>query len=358
MVYVHASLNFGGGVGAVVKQLALQQVAHNNKIYILARESDKFVKNINDKNLFEVRYLKDKRGVIPTIVKGYNLKKEYTKIKALHPTEKIVLFCHCIGVVGLLGSIPKRTIIILHGHINTKGLTSDIFYKLLYRKYKCSNFVACSKECAEFYAQRFKIDCKVVLNGTVCSGEKKEYYTTKRDLVVGMISNLDNHKGFDYFLETAKILHKKYSCVKFFIVGENSEHRNIEQFANDNDLNDSIKYFGLIDNAADMLLPNIDLIVLPSIQEGLPMSLIEAQYYGIPILATKVGGIPELLIDGYNGYFIKRDACDIASKIELCLDKNRYAELSKSSFAVYNEKFSAVRMYEEYKRLVEILLGK
>ena len=108
-----------------------------------------------------------------------------------------------------------------------------------------------------------------------------------------------------------------------------------------------------MEDAANTLLPKIDLLVLPSVMEGLPMSLIEAQFYGIPILATEVGGIPELLTDGYNGYFIKRDGADIAGKIELCLSLPQYEILSKNSLILASDKFSSERMYEEYEELTE-----
>lgn len=355
MVYIHASLNFGGGVGAVVKQLTQQQIKHGDKVYILAREFDSAVKAYDDE--IKIIHLKDKKCWIPKIVKGYNLKRAYKKIKKQNANEEAVLICHCIGVAGLLGSIPKQSIIVLHGHINTSGITSELFYKLLYKRYKKSNFVACSNECAEYYRNQFNIRCKVILNGTICSGAKEKHYQDKKDFIVGMISNLDEHKGFKYFLEAAVILCKKYNHVKFYIAGTNSENFNFDDFIQNNKLSSSIKYFGEVENAANTLLPKIDLLVLPSVMEGLPMSLIEAQCYGIPILATKVGGIPELLVNGYNGYFIKRDIADIVSKVELCLDENRYKTLMKHSVEVYDAKFSAVRMYEEYKKETEKIIG-
>lgn len=351
MVYIHASLNFGGGVGAVATQLAKQQLKRGNKVYILARESDPAVKTSADK--IEVIRLKDKKGFIPKIVKGYNLKKEYNKIKKKHPTEKAVLVCHCIGVAGLFGSIPKQTIIVLHGHINSNGVISKVFYKLLFRRHRKNNFVACSKECAEYYSDYLNVNSRVILNGATCTGVKTEYFPNKKEFIVGMISNLDEHKGFKYFLEAATVLCKKYNFIKFYIAGKNSENFDFESFILNNKLNDSFKYLGEVEDAANTLLPKIDLLVLPSVMEGLPMSLIEAQFYGIPILATEVGGIPELLTDGYNGYFIKRDGADIAGKIELCLSLPQYEILSKNSLILASDKFSSERMYEEYEELTE-----
>lgn len=357
MVYVHASLNFGGGVGSVVKQLAKQQIDHGDTVYILARKSDYFAAEIAENVFAKIVYLKEGNNVIPKSVKGYNLKREFYKIKSQNLDKQIVLICHCIGVVGMLGSIPKQTIIVLHGHVKYNGYLSKLFYKLLYKRHKSRNYIACSKECADYYFEQFKLKCKVVLNGCACIGKKKEFYPSKGDFAVGMISNLDNHKGFEYLLGAAKLLNKKYNFIKFYIVGANSEKFDFDGFFKSNGMENVIEYLGEVKNAADKILPQIDLLVLPSIMEGLPMSLIEAQSYGIPILATEVGGIPEILKDGYNGFFIRRDENDIAEKIGRCLNNSLYGKLVSNSLSVYKTRFSAERMYKEYENLIRNIVG-
>ena len=357
MVYVHASLNFGGGVGAVVKQLAKQQIDHGDAVYILARRSDYYATEIAENSSVKIVYLKEGKNIIPKSVKGFNLKRDFYKIKSQNTDEKIVLICHCIGVVGMFGSIPKQTIIVLHGHVKYNGHLSKLFYKLLYKRHRSRNYIACSKECADYYFEQFKLKCKVIMNGCACVGEKKEFYPSKGDFAVGMISNLDNHKGFEYLLGAAKLLSKKYNFVKFYIVGANSEKFDFGGFFKSNGMEYVIEYLGEVKNAADKILPQIDLLVLPSIMEGLPMSLIEAQSYGIPILATEVGGIPEILKDGYNGFFIKRDERDIASKIEYCLNKELYTKMVGNSSLMYDTCLSAERMYKQYRELAECILN-
>ena len=125
-----------------------------------------------------------------------------------------------------------------------------------------------------------------------------------------------------------------------------------------NELENKVKYLGHVDNAGDCLTPSLNLVVLPSKSEGLPMTLVEAIGHGIPILATNVGGIPELLIDGKNGYFIKRDANDIAKKIKLIYDDNiLYDELSKNCHYIYNNKFTNEIMNNQYLSLYNGIEG-
>ena len=351
MIYIHASLNYGGGVGAVIKQLALQQISNGDKVFLLARKSDICVRDLINSNLVNIIYLRDNKGLIPKSVKGYNLAKEYKKVSLKFPDENIFMICHCVGVVGLLGSVPDKSIIVLHGHSNTNGFFSRLYYKMLFFRHKKKQFVSCCNECKLYYYNFFKINSKVILNGENCGTKRRHLYPMSNQFTVGMISNLDEHKGLSFFLDAVVILCKKYTNIKFYLVGNNADNFDFDAFIQENGLENSLEYFGEINDAANTILPNIDLLVLPSRMEGLPMSLIEAQSYGIPILATEVGGIPEILIDGYNGFFIKRDGADIADKIERCMDPLNYKLISENSLKIYQENFSAKRMYEEYEKL-------
>ena len=100
------------------------------------------------------------------------------------------------------------------------------------------------------------------------------------------------------------------------------------------------------------MTPYLSLVVLPSASEGLPLTLVEAIANGVPILATRVGGIPEVLVDGENGYFIERNPLDIANKIKRVYDDEPLRKsMGDRGIEKYLNEFAVDRMGEEYMKI-------
>lgn len=88
-------------------------------------------------------------------------------------------------------------------------------------------------------------------------------------------------------------------------IGGNGEIEKAEAFARDLDLGCHVSFLGWVDgNEKQRLLGETDVFVLPSYNEGLPVSVLEAMAWGIPVVTTPVGGIPELIAHGVNGFFV------------------------------------------------------
>lgn len=123
------------------------------------------------------------------------------------------------------------------------------------------------------------------------------------------------------------------------------------------DINDSVNYLGFVSDAGNNVIPKLDLLVLPSQSEGLPMCIAEAMGHDIPVLATPVGGIPEIVKDGYNGLIIKREGKDIASKIEILFkDADKYNMMSSNARETYKRFLTVDRMGQQYDQVyLEIL---
>lgn len=357
IVYVHFSLNYDGGIGTVIRQLAIRQVKSGYEVYLAADETNaETVKTLANKCKCEVILYHNRKSLLPRSVIGNNLKKiigRQFKNKCVKP----VLICHGVGVIGLLGSIPQNTFVVLHGHINCENSKSFLFYNLLlYKLKKKCQFISCSIDCAQYFFSKYKLKSRIIQNGLDTVTTKEMYYPNKK-LTIGMISYLDEHKGFRFFLDAITILSKKNYDFEYYIAGHNDENFNFSEFIYKNNLINKLHFLGEVKNAANTILPMCDIIVLPSVMEGLPMSLIEAQSYGIPILATDVGGIPEILKDGYNGYFIKRNGDDIADKITKCSDIGNYIKLSQNSKDLYMQNFTAEKMFSNYENFINETIG-
>jgi glycosyltransferase involved in cell wall biosynthesis len=129
----------------------------------------------------------------------------------------------------------------------------------------------------------------------------------KGDFVVGHIGTLDDsHKGQLQIIETARRLSAPHPEICFVLVGEG---RDFELFKQQTASLDNIALVGLVDNVGDYLKA-FDIFLFPSRHEGLGSILLDALDFGLPVIATDVGGIPEIIENGVNGFLVKPDAID------------------------------------------------
>lgn len=89
---------------------------------------------------------------------------------------------------------------------------------------------------------------------------------------------------------------------------------------------DSVRYCGWIsDKERDLLLRKTDIFVLPSYAEGMPMSILEAMAYSVPVVVTPVGGVPEIVLDGETGLLVMPGDLDaLCEKIALLIENVEY----------------------------------
>ncbi len=121
----------------------------------------------------------------------------------------------------------------------------------------------------------------------------------------------------------------------------------IRELAKEQGLEDLVSVSGWVPHASIFpLYRNADIFVLPSYAEGLPMSVLEAMGAGLPVISTEVGGIPEAVEDGVNGFLIKPGDIDsLAEKLELLInDAALRVKMGKASLLLAKEKFSAAKI--------------
>jgi glycosyltransferase involved in cell wall biosynthesis len=135
------------------------------------------------------------------------------------------------------------------------------------------------------------------------------------DLMVLTVANLRPEKGYDTLLDAARLVVDRGLPVRFVSVGRGSEEAAMVQRHRTLGLGDRFTFLGLREDVLRLLVA-ADLFVLPSRQEGLPVVLMEATSVGLPIVATAVGGVPQVLTDGVNGLVVRPDSPrDLAAAI-------------------------------------------
>ena len=181
---------------------------------------------------------------------------------------------------------------------------------------------------------------------------------------IAMIANFVDMKGHDIIIKALDILKKQNILINIIFLGsvDNSSDTNFKYYQNFLglinlfDLNDQVTLLGYVDIYET--IKHIPTIVLPSYAEGTPNSIIEAMSIGKIVICSNVGGIPEFIIDGYNGYIHKSgDYVELAEKIKSVFSLSPYqiAELSENAYKTWKEKFNpekiSVRYIEEINEL-------
>ena len=168
---------------------------------------------------------------------------------------------------------------------------------------------------------------------------KREYKVGSKTFVLGLMSWFTQKKGIHYLMQAILELKKKGSDVKLKLAGDGPLKSEFLEFIEKNHLTNMINYVGKVKGEEKQKFYNsINAFVLPSIslkndQDGIPVVLMEAIAYGLPIISTEVSGIPEICIDNYNGFLIKEKDVDsiVDSVVNLCENKDKIELFSKNS---------------------------
>jgi L-malate glycosyltransferase len=177
--------------------------------------------------------------------------------------------------------------------------------------------------------------------------------------VVGNIAALVPHKGQRYLIEAAHLVLQHMPDTRFVILGEGELRDPLERLVEERRLQKHVLLPGF---RTDVLgcLKTFDLFVMSSITEGLGTSLLDAMACARPIVATRAGGIPELVENEVNGLLVEpRDAEALARAIVRALaDESLRERLRRAGLARVNERFTAVRMVAETVRVYERVAGR
>lgn len=172
--------------------------------------------------------------------------------------------------------------------------------------------------------------------------------TGPQNLWVGIIAELHKNKGLDFAIEAWSEISLKYKGIKLVIIGEGEERKNLEKKIELSRLNASVFLVGKKDNAAT-LLKAFDVFLLPSVKEGLPYVILEAGAAELPVVATSVGGLVEIIDDMKSGILIQsKHPKEIAKAVSYLIDKPESA-----SKMAYNLKGKVAKVFTLKKMFKE-----
>lgn len=260
--------------------------------------------------------------------------------------------------------VARVKVIITEHNVDVwKSMLHFLIDRFLFKKTDC--FIAVSETVRNFYSAKLCVPAekiKVVYNGidvaafsrqSSVSSLKKEFEIKNDEKVISVIGRLVPQKGFDIFLEAFSRLSLN---ARALIVGEGPllESLKVSTFQSST-LKDKVIFTGLRKDIPE-ILSITDILVLPSKREGLPMILLEAMAAGAIVVASRVGGTPEVVEDGINGFLVEpQDVEGLKDKIEYILnaDSRELDKIREAAQRTIAEKFSLEKMVAEHEKIYE-----
>ena len=196
-------------------------------------------------------------------------------------------------------------------------------------------------------------------SGAARSGElRRQWGIGERDLVVGMVANFNRAvKGVGYFFDAMPAIAAAVPEARFLLLGRGEEEAALRAKAKADGIEDRVVFAGFQQDIGpyyDMM----DVSVLTSLSEGLSMTLLESMRHGVPVVATRVGGNPELVREGETGWLVPaRDVPAFTERVTALLrDGERRAGFGAAGRRVIEERFSITRTAVRYTELYEEVL--
>ena len=231
----------------------------------------------------------------------------------------IVNNSHDLEQARQLGIKPRKEVLLVHNGIDPYKL--DLFSK--------------------------DIACQEILSLIT----KETGQTIQPKNIIGTIANFYPSKGLTYLVQAMTLVTDTDTV--FAIIGDGEERFKLEKQIATAGLSDRVFLLGQLPNAS-RYLNAFSIFVLPSLKEGFPWSVLEAMSAKLPVIATSVGAIPEIIESGSNGYIVTpADPITLADKINLLISNEHLAgTMSIQAHQTVVLKFSLERMLGQIKRML------
>ncbi|MBM3255545.1 MAG: glycosyltransferase family 4 protein [Candidatus Omnitrophica bacterium] len=357
ILYLTNHLNIGG-ISSYVLSLARGMKERGHSVYV-ASSGGELVERFRAEG---VSYLpipintKSEANIIKILS---SLRRSLSYIK-----EKDIDILHSnTRVTSVLGSLLEY--FSRKPHIST---CHGFFKKRLIRRiFPCwgRRVIAISEQVKEHLVIDFGVkpkNIKVVHNGVEPSRFKDYDHNfksdTKRNLglgpgpVVGIVARLSEVKGHIYLIQAMKLVLEKIAQAQLLIVGDGKIKKELQALAQSLNIEQNVFFLPSVLDTSK-ILPIMDLFVLPSLKEGLGLSLMEAMAAGLAVIGSDVGGIKSLIQDGKNGLLFEpaNPLALSAAILKILNDPERAMALGYAARRLIRERFSLAEMVLETERL-------
>jgi glycosyltransferase involved in cell wall biosynthesis len=183
---------------------------------------------------------------------------------------------------------------------------------------KANKIITVSNKLKNIIEDKKILDKTVVINNGINPEEyiNNENVELKGDKIILSVSSLIKTKGIDLNIRAMDILIKKYPYIKYYIIGDGEEDRNLKKLVNELSLEENVVFLGKLPHSEVIkYMPKCDIFSLPSWQEGFGIVYIEAMTNGVPVIGVKGQGIEDVIVDKKNGFLVDPHSVEELVKI-------------------------------------------
>jgi glycosyltransferase involved in cell wall biosynthesis len=286
-----------------------------------------------------------------------------------HSSSIDLIHSHSYKSDILLGSLPKKNIKVpiittVHGWTSVKKFRKMWFYMVLAKlsHFRMNAIVRVNNVkdsgLLSWFLNKYKKNSFIVENGIPLLPFENELDEFQNDKILKFckgyfcicaIGRLSEEKGFNYLIGAIELLVKSGHNFKAVIIGEGSLEPELKKIIKEKKLSAHVLLVGYRENAS-RYLKFFNVMVLPSLTEGLPITLLEAMQAKCPIVATCVGGVPKALDNGKCGMIVApRSSHDIAQKIIFLKEHpDIVKKIIQCAYEFVTKRYSIQRMASEY----------
>jgi len=286
-----------------------------------------------------------------------------------------ILHCHLIPsniIAKPLGALLGVPVVINHDHTNdTRRAESRLLLALdRFSNRFASHIVAVSASCRDFLITRESIPSSdVTLVPNAIDLRRFSPAVARRDQarvelglpasarVVAGVGRLNPQKNFSLFLDIAAQLAPRFSDLHFLLAGDGPEEKMLREKAAALGIADRVTFSGYVADTRLVYLA-ADVLLMPSRYEGLPMTLLEAMAMGLPVVASQLDGIAEVIGDGREGFLVPSDdaALFVESTAALLQDAELSSRIAQNARAKVEASFSVERMTSAVEEIYDRFL--
>ena len=307
-------------------------------------------------------------------MKGRVSYRTYSDLTAyLNAEEPDIVHTHLYraDIYGVLAARKAKVPVVISTKHNTDEFRKKgglwVFIDRVSMK-RCSKLIAVSNAIKDFFIKYEKApenNWVVIYNGvdlnrfneSISRMPDKPEILTKLELdpglpTVGTISRLTKQKGQIYLIKSVEQLSKLGVRLNLIIAGDGPDYKFLSDYISEHGLGRNIKLLGFVPDITH-ILKAIDIFVYPSLWEGFGVAIIEAQAAGIPVIASGVDGIEEIITHEKNGFLVPPgSSSEISLQIRKLLKSPELSsKISLEAIQTVKEKFSMDRFIDSHLRL-------
>jgi glycosyltransferase involved in cell wall biosynthesis len=312
------------------------------------------------------------QSVVARLVEFVCFQLRTTKIIVDNSRRVDVLLFHLgtdlVVPIGISRLIGKRTVMMTSGSfsrslkaIHKKPLLMALIAILEKSSYLASGkIIAYTPRCIEYFGLgRFKRKILIANSHFLDLAKFRiQKHLASRENIIGYLGRLSEEKGVLNLIEAMKLVRSRGIDARLLVIGDGPLEQVLKNYIHDASLEEDVEMLGwLPHDDLPPLLNRMRLLVMPSYTEGLPNAILEAMACGTPVLATPVGGVPDVIRDSVTGFIMEDPSPEcIANNIQRALAYPNLQNVTERANALVANEYNFQKKVEDWSVVIDAIL--